>query len=139
MRFMVIVKASRESEAGEMPDTGLFEAMGKYNEELFKAGVMKAGDGLQPSSRGRRVRFAGSDRTVTDGPFPETKELVAGYWLWEASSLDDATEWLKKAPFDGGTEVELRPIFETEDFGAALTPALREREARLREQLSGGA
>ncbi len=135
MRFMVIVKANDETEAGVMPSTELLAEMGKYNEALVNAGVMKAGEGLHPSRRGRRVRFSGSQRVVTDGPFAETKELIAGYWLWEAASLDEATEWLKKAPFDGGTEIELRQIFETEDFGAELTPELREQEERLRTEL----
>jgi hypothetical protein len=136
MRFMVIVKASKESEAGEMPTTAMLEAMGKYNEELVNAGVMRAGDGLHPSSRGRRVKFTGSQRTVSDGPFAETKELVAGFWIWEAASLDAATEWLKKAPFDDGSEVEIRQIFENEEFGAQMTPELRAQEERLRDKLS---
>lgn len=137
MRFMVIVKASPESEAGQMPTTDGLAAMGHYNDELVKAGIMRAGEGLHPSSRGRRVRFDGPGRTVIDGPFPETKELVAGYWLWEATSLDEATEWLKKAPFDGGAEVELRPVFETEDFGPELTPDLRAQETRMRAEIAG--
>jgi hypothetical protein len=132
---MVIVKASRESEAGQLPGEELIAAMGKYNEELVKAGVMLSADGLHPSSRGKRVRFSGSERTVTDGPFSATNELVAGYWLWQVRSMDDALAWLKKAPFDGGTEVELRPIFEPDDFGKALTPELRQQEERLRAQL----
>jgi hypothetical protein len=132
MRVMVIVKASAESEAGVMPSTELLEAMGKYNEELVNAGVMLAGEGLHPSSRGKRVRFSGSERTVIDGPFAETKELIAGYWVWRVKSMDEAVEWLKRAPFDGGTEIEIRPIFELEDFGPAMTPELREQEERLR-------
>ena len=137
MRFMVIVKASKESEAGVMPTQDLLAAMGKYNEELAKAGVMLAGEGLHPSSKGKRVRFSGQARTVIDGPFAETKELIAGFWLWQAKSMDEALEWLKRAPFDGGTEIEIRPVFEAEDFGAEFTPELREREARLRAELEG--
>jgi Uncharacterized protein conserved in bacteria len=132
---MVIVKADKDSEAGVLPDTGLFEAMGKYNEELVKAGVMLAGDGLKPSASGARVRFDGKQRTVIDGPFAESKELVAGFWLWQVKSLAEAVEWLKRAPFDGGTEVEIRPLYEAEDFGDTLTPELRERGERLRAQL----
>lgn len=132
MRFMVIVKASKESEAGIMPSHDILAAMGKYNEELVKAGVMLAGEGLQPSSKGARIRFEGNKRTVTDGPFAETKELVAGFWLWQCQSKQEAIEWLKRAPFDGGTEVELRQIFEAEDFGAEFTPELREQEDRIR-------
>lgn len=135
MRVMVLVKASKESEAGVLPDTEILAAMGKFNEELVKAGVMLAGEGLQPSSKGARVRFEGAKRTVTDGPFVETKELVAGYWLWQVKSREDAIEWLKRAPFDGGTEVEIRPLFEAEDFGEAFTPELREQEERLRRQI----
>ncbi|MGE3512935.1 MAG: YciI family protein [Vicinamibacterales bacterium] len=135
MRFMVIVKASLESEAGQMPTTDMLAAMGRYNDELVKAGIMRAGEGLHPSSRGRRVRFDGPRRTVIDGPFPETKELVAGYWLWETASLDDATEWVKKAPFDGGAEIEVRQVFETEDFGPELTADLRAQETRLRAEI----
>src|SRR5437762_3092856 len=134
MRFMVIVKASPESEAGQLPSTDILAAMGKYNEQLVKAGVMQAGEGLHPSSRGVRVKFSGKDRTVTDGPFAETKELLAGFWLWQCKSLDEAIEWIKRAPFDGGTEIELRPVFEEEDFGEEFTPELREKERRLREQ-----
>src|SRR5256712_1688379 len=139
MRFMVLVKASQESEAGAMPSQEILAAMGNYNEELVKAGVMLAGDGLHPSSKGARVRFDGSRRTVIDGPFAETKELVAGYWLWQCKSLDEAIEWLKRAPFDGGTEVEIRPVFEAEDFGAEFTPELREQERRLIEQAAQNA
>ena len=135
MRFMVIVKATKESEAGVLPDEKLLAAMGKYNEELVKAGVMLAGEGLHPSSKGVRVRFEGGKRTVTDGPFSETKELIAGFWLWQVKSKEEAVEWLKRAPFDGGTEVELRQVFEAEDFGANLTPELREQDERLRAQL----
>jgi hypothetical protein len=132
---MVFVKASKESEAGQMPTTELLAAMGKYNEELVKAGIMKAGEGLHPSSKGKRVRFNGKERTVTDGPFTETKELVAGFWIWQVKSMDEAVQWLKKAPFDGGAEIELRPIFESEDFGKELTPELRAQEDRLRKQI----
>jgi hypothetical protein len=134
MRVMVIVKASRESEAGEMPTEKALTDMGNFNEQLVKAGVMQAGDGLHPSSRGKRVRFSGAARTVIDGPFAETKELIAGFWLWKVKSMDDAVNWLKKAPFDGDTEVEIRPLFETEDFGKEMTPELREQEERLRAQ-----
>lgn len=135
MRCMVLVKADRDSEAGVMPKTDLLAAMGKYNEELVKAGVMLAGEGLHPSSRGARVRFDGRQRTVTDGPFAESKELIAGFWLWQVKSMAEAIEWLKRAPFDGGTEVEIRPVFEAEDFGAEFTPELREQEERLRAQI----
>jgi hypothetical protein len=134
MRFMVIVKASEESEAGVLPDEKILAEMGKYNEELVKAGVMLAAEGLHASSKGARVRFEGGKRTVTDGPFSETKELIAGFWLWQVKSKEEAVEWLKRAPFDGGTEVELRQVFEVEDFGANLTPEqerLRARRARL--------
>ena len=134
MRFMVLVKASEESEAGVMPSTELLTAMGKFNEELVKAGVMQAGEGLHPSSKGARVRFSGSQRTVIDGPFAETKELVAGFWLWQCKSKEEAVAWLKRAPFDGGTEVEIRQIFSAEDFGEALTPELRKQEERLRAE-----
>ena len=137
MRVMVIVKASKESEAGMMPDTKILAAMGNYNEQLAKAGIMLAGEGLQPTSKGKRIRFSGGERTVLDGPFAETKELIAGYWLWKVKSMDEAVEWLKKAPFDGGTELEIRPIFESEDFGAELTPELRRQEAAIREQITG--
>jgi hypothetical protein len=135
MRVMVIVKASRETEAGQMPSEKLLTDMGKFNEELMKAGIMQAGDGLHPSSKGKRVRFSGADRTVIDGPFTETKELVAGFWLWRVKSMDEAVDWLKRAPFDGGIEVEIRPLFEADDFGKELTPELRAREERLRAQL----
>jgi len=131
VKVMVIVKASPESEAGEMPSTELLTEMGKFNEALVKAGIMLAGEGLHPTSRGARVRFDGKQRTVIDGPFGETKELVAGFWLWQVRTLDEAIEWIKRAPFDGGAEIELRPVFEAEDFGEALTPELREQEARL--------
>ena len=136
MKVMVIVKASAESEAGQMPSTAQLEEMGKFNEALVKAGIMLAGEGLHPSRKGARVRFEGKQRTVIDGPFAETKELVAGFWLWQVRNLDEAIEWIKRAPFDGGEQVELRPIFEAEDFGDAMTPELREQEARLSAQLS---
>src|SRR5438045_4142273 len=134
MRVMVLVKASKESEAGQMPDEKILAAMGKYNEQLVNAGIMKAGEGLHPSSKGKRVRFSGAERTVIDGPFAETKELIAGFWLWNVKSMDEAVEWLKRAPFGGGTEIEIRPIFEAEDFGEAFTPELRKQEERLRAQ-----
>jgi hypothetical protein len=136
MRVMVIVKASKASEAGEMPDERMLSEMGKYNEELVNAGIMLAGDGLHPSSKGKRVRFSGADRTVIDGPFAETKELIAGYWLWEVKSMDEAVEWLKKCPnpHNEESEVEIRPLFESEDFGAEFTPELREQEERIRAQ-----
>lgn len=136
MRFMVFVPGSPESEAGVMPSTELLEAMTKYNEELVKAGVMLGGDGLLPTAAGARVRFEGGNRTVLDGPFTEAKELVAGYWIWQCASKDEAIEWLKRAPFDGGTEIELRQIFELEDFGAEMTPELRAANERLGEQLT---
>ena len=136
MRVMVIVKASKESEAGVLPPTDLLENMTKYNEELVKNGIMLAGDGLQPTSRGKRVRFDGDKRTVIDGPFTETKELIAGFWLWQVRSIEDAVEWLKRAPFGGGVEVEIRPVFEVPDFGENLTPELQQRDERLREQLA---
>jgi hypothetical protein len=137
MRVMVIVKASKESEAGQMPTQDLLAQMGKYNEELANAGVMVAGEGLHPSSKGKRVRYSGAQRTVTDGPFAETKELVAGYWLLKVKSMDEAVEWLKKAPFEQGAEVEIRPLFEADDFGEAFTPELREQEDRIRAKVEG--
>ena len=135
MRVMVIVKASKESEAGEMPSEQALTEMGKFNEQLVKAGVMLAGDGLHPTSKGKRVRFSGTTKTVIDGPFSETKELIAGFWLWQVKSVEEAVEWLKRAPFDGGTEVEIRPVFETDDFGKELTPELRAQDARLRAEM----
>lgn len=135
MRVMVIVKANKDSEAGILPSTEILAAMGKYNEELVKAGVMLAGEGLHASSKGKRVRFSGKTRTVIDGPFTESKELIAGFWLWQVRSMDEAVEWLKRSPFDGGTEIEIRQVFEPEDFGTQLTPELREREERLRQQV----
>jgi hypothetical protein len=134
MRVMVIVKASRESEAGELPSTEMLAAMGKFNEELVREGVMLAGEGLQDSSQGKRVRFSGDKRTVIDGPFAETKELIAGFWLWQVRSMDEAVEWLKRAPFEDGAEVEIRRVFEAEDFGDNMTPELIEQEKRLAEQ-----
>jgi hypothetical protein len=135
MRFMVLVPGNSDSEAGVMPSTEGLEEMTKYNEELVKAGVMIAGDGLHPTSAGARVRFEGSERTVIDGPFTESKEIVAGYWIWECSSKDEAVEWLQRAPFDDGTEIELRQVFEAEDFGEQLTPELRAANERLDEQI----
>jgi hypothetical protein len=131
---MVIVKADKNSEVGVLPDRKLLTEMGKFNEELSKAGIMLAGEGLQPSSKGVRVRFDGKKRTVIDGPFAETKELVAGFWLWQVKSKEEAIEWLKRAPFDGGTEVEIRQVFEADDFGEAFTPELRKQEERIRAQ-----
>jgi hypothetical protein len=134
MRVMVIVKANKDSEAGVLPSKELLNEMGKFNEQLVKAGVMLAGEGLQASSKGVRVKFSGKDRKVTDGPFTETKELIAGFWLWQVRSMEEAIEWLKRAPFDGGAEVEIRRVFEVEDFGENATPEIREREQRLRAQ-----
>lgn len=136
MRVMVIVKANKDSEAGVLPSRELLTEMGKFNEELAKAGVMLAGEGLQASSKGVRVKFSGKTRTVIDGPFTETKDLIAGFWLWKVKSMEDAIAWLKRAPFDGGTEVEIRRVFEAEDFGDNLTPELRKSEQHLRERLS---
>jgi hypothetical protein len=140
MRFLVMVKATPNSESGVMPEPEMFEAMGRYNEELVKAGIMKAGEGLHPSSKGARVHFSGAKRTVIDGPFAETKELVAGFWLWECKSLQEAIEWVKKCPnpMPGeDSDIEIRRIYEAEDFGAAFTPEEREREERLRGQIAG--
>ena len=134
MRFMVIVKANEDTEAGILPDEKILTEMGNYNEELVKAGVMLAGEGLHPSSKGARVRFSGDKPTVIDGPFTEAKELIAGFWLWQVKSLDEAIEWLKRAPFGGDTEIEIRQVFEADDFGDAFTPELREQEERLRAQ-----
>ena len=134
MRFMVLVKANEESEAGVMPSEEILGEMGKFNEELVRAGVMLAGEGLHPTSRGVRIRFSGDERTVIDGPFAETKELLAGYWLIQARDRDEAIEWMKRAPFDGGTEIEVRPVFEEDDFGEEFTPELREQERRTRAQ-----
>lgn|SRR5690554_4463509 len=138
MRVMVLVKASAESEAGRLPTEQELTEMGRYNEELVAAGVMAAGEGLHPTSRGVRVRFDGPERTVIDGPFAETRELVAGFWIWNVESMADAVEWLKRAPFDGGAEVEIRRIFEEEDFGEAFTPELREQERQLRARTTAG-
>lgn len=137
MRVMVIIKATRESEAGALPDERILTDMGKYNEELVKAGIMLAGEGLHPSSKGKRVRFSGAKRTVIDGPFTETKELIAGFWLWQVKSMDEAIEWLKRCPnpHPGETDVEIRPVFEAEDFGAEFTPELRAQEERLRAEI----
>jgi hypothetical protein len=138
MRFMVMVKATKDSEAGVMPSEKLLAEMGKYNEELVKAGVMLAGEGLHPSSKGKRVRFSGKQRTVVDGPFAETKELVAGFWLIQAKSMEEAIEWVKRCPnpFEEESEIEIRQVFEAEDFGAEFTPELREQEERLRAQIA---
>jgi len=131
---MVIVKANEDSEAGIMPTQKMLAEMGKYNEELVKAGIMLEGDGLHPSSKGKRIKFSGTKRIVTDGPFAETRELIAGYWLWKVKSMEEAVEWLKRAPFDGGTEIEIRPLFEAADFGDELTPELRKQEERVRAE-----
>ena len=135
MRFMVIVKASKESEAGVLPDEKILANMGKYNEELAKAGVLLAGEGLHASSKGARVKFSGNERIVMGGPFAETKELIAGFWLWKVNTKEEAIEWLKRAPFDGGTEIELRKIMDEADYGAELTPELRAQERKLAEQI----
>ena len=136
MRFMIIVKATKDSEAGVMPDEKLLTEMGKYNEELVRAGVMLAGEGLHPSSRGARVRFSGAQRTVVDGPFAETKELIAGFWLWQVKSMEEAIEWVKRCPnpMPGESEIEIRQVFEAEDFGEEFTPELRAQEERLRAE-----
>jgi hypothetical protein len=138
MRCIVMVKASKESEAGVMPSTELLEAMGKFNEELVKAGVMLAGEGLKPSSKGKRIRFSGTKRSVIDGPFTETKELVAGFWLWQVRSMDEAIEWAKRCPnpMPSESEIEIRPVFEADDFGPELTPELKAQEERQRKQLA---
>jgi hypothetical protein len=141
MRFMILVKATRDSEAGVLPTAEMFAEMGRFNEELVKAGVMLAGEGLHPSAKGARVRFSGKDRKVIDGPFTETKELVAGFWIWQCASLQEAIDWVKRCPnpMPGESEIEIRPIYEADDFGDALTPQLREQEERLRAQLEGQA
>lgn len=142
MRFMVIVKATKDSEAGVLPDEKMLADMGKFNEDLVKAGVMLAGEGLHPSSKGARIKFSGNKRTVIDGPFPETKELIAGFWLFQVRSLDEAIEWVKRTPnpFPGGeSEIEIRQVFEADDFGAEFTPELREQEARLGKQMAENA
>lgn len=137
MRFMIIVKASKDSEAGKMPSQEMLTKMGKFNEELANAGVMLAGEGLQPSSKGARVKYSNGKTTVTDGPFAETKELVAGFWLWKVKSKQEAIDWLKRAPFEDGDEVEIRQVFEAADFGDEFTPELREQEERIRQQVAG--
>ena len=134
MRFMVIVKANKDSEAGVMPSTELLTAMGKFNEEMAKAGVIEAGEGLHPTSQGARIRYSGGQSSITRGPFNLTNDLVAGFWLIQTKSLDEAIDWMKRAPFDGGSEIEIRQVFSAEDFGEALTPELREQEERLRAQ-----
>lgn len=138
MRFMVMIRADRHSEAGEMPSQQLLAEMGRFNEELVKAGVMQAGEGLQPSSKGARVRFSGRDRRVIDGPFAETKELIAGFWIWQCASLQEAIDWVKRCPnpMPGDSEVEIRQVFEAGDFGAEFTPELREQEERLRAEIA---
>jgi hypothetical protein len=135
---MVLVKATKATERGELPSEQLLAAMGKFNEDLVAAGVMKAGEGLHPSSKGKRVRFTGAGTSVVDGPFAETKELVAGFWLWECGSMDEAVRWVKRAPFEPGDEIEIRQVFEADDFGEAFTPELREQEERLRERIQAG-
>lgn len=136
MRVMVLVKANKDSEAGVLPTKKMLTEMGAFNDKLVKAGVMLAGEGLKPTSAGKRVRFSGAKRTVIDGPFAEAKELVAGYWLWQVKSIDEAVDWIKRAPFDEGAEIEIRPLFEAEDFGAEFTPELREQEERQRAQIA---
>ena len=140
MRVMVLVKATEDSEAGVMPSMDLFEAMVRFNEELAEAGVMKAGEGLKPSSQGKRVAFDGPSRTVIDGPFSATRELVAGFWLWEVKDMDEAVEWVKRCPnpMPGPSEIEIRPLYEASDFGEVFTPELQEREESLREEMAGG-
>ena len=135
MRVMVIVKGDKHSEAGVMPSKEILTAMGNFTEKLVKNGVMLAGEGLHPTSKGKRVRFSGGKHTVIDGPFTESKEVIAGFWLWKVKSMDEAIEWVKQSPFDGGAEIEVRPLFEAEDFGAEFTPELREQEERLRRQV----
>jgi hypothetical protein len=139
MRVIVMVKATEESEAGVLPNREILAEMGQFNEQLVRAGVMLAGEGLHPTSKGKRVRFEGAKKTVIDGPFAETKELIAGFWLWQVKSMDEAVEWLKRAPFDGGAEVEIRQIFEAEDFGDEFTPELRAQEERQRKQAASNA
>jgi hypothetical protein len=134
MRVMVMIRADKDTEAGVMPSEEILAAMGKYNEELVNAGVLLAGEGLHPSSKGARVKFSGGKATVIDGPFTEAKELIAGFWLWQVKSMEEAIEWLRRSPFDGGAEIEVRPVFDPEDFGPAFTPELREAEERLRAQ-----
>ena len=136
MRFLVIVPGNKDSEAGQLPSRELLDKMGKYNEELVKAGVMQAAEGLHPTSKAKRVKFGGPQPSVIDGPFTESKEIVAGFWIFKAGSIDEAVEWVKKAPFGGGVEIEIRPIFEAEDFGEQLTPEMRQREEALRRQVA---
>jgi hypothetical protein len=136
MRVMVLVKANKESEAGVLPTKEMLTRMGAFNDELIKAGIMQAGEGLKPTSEGKRVRFSASKRTVIDGPFAEAKEVVAGYWLWQVKSIDEAVEWIKRAPFEEGAEVEIRPVYEAEDFGEEFTPELRAQEERQRAQMA---
>jgi hypothetical protein len=136
MRVLVFVPGDKNSEAGVMPSTELIAKMGKFNEELVKAGVMLAGEGLTPTAKAKKVVFDGSKRTVVDGPFTESKEIVAGFWIWQVKSIDEAVEWLKRAPFDGGVEITLRPVFEADDFGKALTPELREQQAKLAAEIA---
>lgn len=136
MRCMVFVKANKESEAGALPSSEMLTNMGKFNEELVRAGVMLAGEGLKPSSAGKRITFTAGKPTVTDGPFAETKELIAGFWIWQVRNIDEAVEWLKRSPFGPGAELEIRPVFEAEDFGANLTPESKERDARLRREIA---
>ncbi len=136
MRCMILVKATKDSEAGNLPSTELLTKMGKFNEELVKAGVMLAGEGLHPTSKAKRITFTASRPTITDGPFAETKELVAGFWLWQVRSIEEAVEWLKRSPFGPGAQVEIRPVFEAEDFAPQMTPELKEQEERLRDQLN---
>jgi hypothetical protein len=138
MRFMVLVKATAQSEAGILPDSKLLEAMGKFNEELANAGVLLAGEGLQPTSKGARLKFTGERPAVTDGPFTETKELIAGFWIIAAKSMDEAIEWIARSPFENSEEIEIRQIYEAEDFGPALTPELRDQEDRLRANITAG-
>lgn len=135
MRVMVIVKGDKNSEAGVLPDKKLFQEMGKFNEQLAKAGVMLAAEGLKPTSNGKKVKFSGATKTVIDGPFTESKEIIAGFWLWQVRSMEEAVEWLKRAPFDGGAEIEIRPIYEMEDLGDVVTPEIKEQEERIRQQV----
>ena len=139
MKFMILVKAGKNSEAGLIPDEKLLTEMGKYNEELAKVGIMSAAEGLRPTSKGARVRFSGGKHTVTNGPFPESKDLIAGFWIWQVKSKDEAIEWVKRAPFGNGAEIEIRQVHEAEDFGEAFTPELREQEERVAAQMAANA
>jgi hypothetical protein len=139
MKFMILVKADKNSEAGRMPDENLLTEMGKYNEELAKAGIMLAAEGLKPTSKGARIKFSSGKHTVTNGPFPESKDLIAGFWIWQVNSKDEAIEWVKRAPFSDGTEIEIRKVHEAEDFGEAFTPELREQEERVSAQMAANA